>query len=175
MPVLEVTSSDVCRGLHRTFPSGFRAFTASFGSLVRLTSAPLRVAPYGAIRRVMCSPGRSACRPWLLGPSYARGRVSPLLRWGDWRIPDGSGVTTFRIGQRHRARWPLDAGSWDPSQPARKHRLTTAPVRTCLLPSSRCASRRCTQGFTDVQLDSDVSWHGFRRWPPPVFLRLRPA
>lgn len=175
MPVLEVTRGYICSTRHRTFPSGFSSFTASFGSMVRLTSAPFRVAPYGAIRRVMCSPCLSACRPWLLKPSCARSRVGPLLRWGYWRIPDGNGVPTFRIGKRHRASWPLDAGSGAPSQPARKHRLTMAPIRTCLPPSSLCASRRFNQGFTDVQLGADFSWHRFQRWLPTFFLRLLPA
>jgi hypothetical protein len=41
------------------------------------------------------------------------------------------GVSTFRIGKRRRASWPLDAGSRAPPQPGRKPRLTMAPLRTC--------------------------------------------
>ena len=49
------------------------------------------------------------------------------------------GVPTFRIGKMRRASWPLDAGNWAPSQSARKHRLTTVPIRTSPPPASRCA------------------------------------
>jgi hypothetical protein len=49
------------------------------------------------------------------------------------------GVSTFRIGKICRASWPLYAGNWAPSQSARKHRLTTVPIRTSPPPASRCA------------------------------------
>jgi len=58
-------------------------------------------------------------RPSLLASSSARCGVGPLLRWGYWRLPDHNGVTTFRIGKRRRASWPLYAGSRAPSQPSR--------------------------------------------------------
>jgi hypothetical protein len=89
--------------------------------------------------------------------------------------PDRNGVSMFRIGKMRWASWPLDAGNWAPSQSARKHRLTTVPMRTYPPPTSRCASRRFNQGFTCVHLDSDFSWHRFQRWLPTVLLRLRPA
>jgi hypothetical protein len=60
MPVYRVTRSDVCSKLQRTFPPGCSPFTTAFGSSARRTSAPLRVAPSGAIRRVMVSPCLSA-------------------------------------------------------------------------------------------------------------------
>jgi hypothetical protein len=77
--------------------------------------------------------------------------------------------------KRCRASWPLDAGNWAPSQSARTHRLTTVPIRTSPPPASRCASRRFHQGFTEVQLGSDFSWHRFQRWLPTFWWRLRPA
>jgi hypothetical protein len=136
---------------------------------------PFRGTPSGAIRRVMGSPCLSACRRWLLAPSYASCRVGPLVREGDGMTPDCNGVFTFRLGKMPRVSWPLDAGNWTPSLSARKHRLTIAPIRTYPPPASHCASRRFNQGFTDVQLDSDFSWHRFQRWLPTVLLRLRPA
>jgi hypothetical protein len=87
MPLPIVSESYVCSRLHLTFPLGFSAFTAHSGSITRLTSAPFRVTPSGAIRRVMISPCLSACRPSLLEPSYARCGVGPLLRWGYWALP----------------------------------------------------------------------------------------
>src|SRR5438093_4420813 len=60
MPVYPVTRSYVCSRLHRTFPPGCSSFTTAFGSITKRTSAPLRGAPSGAIRRVMDSPCLSA-------------------------------------------------------------------------------------------------------------------
>jgi hypothetical protein len=170
MPVSEVTRRDVCSTQHRTFPSGCRSFTPSLESMLRLASVPFRGTPSGAIRRVMRSPYLSACRHWLLASACARCRVGPLLREGDWITLDGNGVATFRIGRLRRARWPLDSGNGAPSQSARKHRLTTVPIRTRPPPASRCASRRFNQGFTAVQLDTDCSWHKVQRWLPPICL-----
>jgi hypothetical protein len=86
-----------------------------FGAMVRRTSAPFHVAPRGAIRRVMDSPGLGACRPSRLASSYTRCRSGPPLRGGDGMAPDGHGGPAFRIGKRRRASWPCDAGSWAPS------------------------------------------------------------
>jgi hypothetical protein len=50
------------------------------------------VTPSGAIRRVMCSPCLSACRPSLLEPSCTRCGFGPLLRWGYWACQTTTGL-----------------------------------------------------------------------------------
>jgi hypothetical protein len=119
MPVQRVARSDVCSRLQCTLPPGFGSLTTCFGSIARRTSAPVQGTPYDAIRRVMNSPCLSACRPWLLAPSCSRCGLGPLLREGDWIAPDRHGGATFRIGKLRRMSWPLDAGSWAPSQQSR--------------------------------------------------------
>jgi hypothetical protein len=88
------------------FSSEFRSPYNALGSITRLTSAPFRVTPSGAIWRVMFSPCLSACQRSLLESSCTRCGVSPLLRWDYWLAPDRNGVITFRIGKLHRASGP---------------------------------------------------------------------
>src|SRR4029450_8298402 len=101
MPVYLVSRSYVCSALHPTFPPGCSSFTTTFGSITRLTSAPFRGTPSGAIRRVMDSPGLSACRLLLLEPSKARCGIGPLLRLGDWTSPDRNG--SYHVPHRQEA------------------------------------------------------------------------
>ena len=175
MPVYWVSRRYVCSELHLSFPSGFSSVTAVFGSITRLTSAPFRVTPHGAIRRVMDFPCLSACRLSLLEPSCAHCGLGPLLRLGSWMTPDRNGVATFRIGTMRRASCPLYAGSRAPSQQSHSSLLTFTPVRTYQPLSSPSALRRVNQGFTCVQLDSDSSSHRFGLWLPTFFLHLLPA
>src|SRR5262249_19568425 len=78
------------------------------------------------------------CRHSLLGLPVPRGHRYHLTM-GLLPMADPIGVSTFRIGKMRQRSWPLYAGSGAPSQPARKHRLTMAPIRTCLPPASFCA------------------------------------
>jgi len=126
------SSVDHCRALiahHRVFqsyvcPRGHLTFPLDKRSSPRLDDQPPGhvsplsgwVLPYPAGYGF---PRPFGCRRSLLAPSCARCGVGPLLRWGYWRLPDHNGVTTFRIGKRRRASWPLYAGSRAPSQPSR--------------------------------------------------------
>ena len=136
-------------GAARPHPWGRRI--SHMGSRIR--TAPARDAPNhppaplsGWVRSwPSCPTGASA-------PPYGAPTTNGRLHWG-CHVPHRQEASD-ELASRRRERGTVSA------EPLTLR--TMAPLRTCQPRSSLSALRRFHQGFTDVQLVSDFSWHRFQ-------------
>ena len=131
----------------------------------RIRTAPARCAKSSSCTAIWLGKSWPSCPTGASAPPYGAPTTNGRLHWG-CHVPHRQEASD-ELASRRRERGTVSA------EPLTLR--TMAPLRTCQPRSSLSALRRFHQGFTDVQLVADFSWHRFQVGLPAVFLRLRPA